>query len=89
MLWRVIDHSIVYLDEQVRNQYYGLRERSYEYEPRWLMCVSEVIESLPMSARALSGRGSFHIAGKYEAADITSSIKTTIKKNIEKVNKIN
>ena len=89
MLWRVVDHSILYLNEQVRNQYYAIRKHPYELEPRWKICVSEVIQSLPMSARALTAKNFFHFPQKYAAAHITSSIKTTFKDNIEKVNKIN
>ena len=90
MLWRVVDHSILYLSEQVRNRYYALHNHPYKHEPRWKICVSEVIQSLPMSARALIVRDYFFpFSQKLAAINITSSIKTAFKKNIEKVNKIN
>ena len=90
MLWRVVDHSILYLSDQVRNRYYIFRNHLYKHEPRWKICVSEVIQSLPMSARALIARDYyFHFSQKLAAVNITSSIKTAFKKNIEKVNKIN
>ena len=91
MLWRVVDHSILYLNEEVRNRYYALPGRPYfKREHRWTMCVSEVLKSLPMSARALIVRDhNFPFSQKLAAVNITSSIKTAFKKNIEKVNKIN
>ena len=90
MLWRVADHSIPYLSEQLRNRYYDLHNQPYKLEPRWKICVFEVIQSLPMSARALIVRDHFFpFSQKLAAINITSSIKTAFKKNIEKVNKIN
>ena len=59
MLWRVIDHSILYLSEEVRNEYYALHNQPHKHQPRWKICVSEVIQSLPMSARALIVRDYF------------------------------
>ena len=48
------------------------------------------MQSLPMSARALIVRDYFFpFSQKLAAINITSSIKTAFKKNIEKVNKIN
>ena len=90
MLWRVVDHSILYLSEQVRNRYHAIHNHPYKHEPRWKICVSEVIQSLPMSARALIVRDYFFpFSQKLAAVNITSSIKTAFKKDIEKVNKIN
>ena len=88
MLWRVVDHSILYLNEQVRNRYYALHGRPYKREHRWTMCVSEVIKSRPMSARALIVRDYFFpFSQKLAVVNITSSIKNAFKKNIEKVKK--
>ena len=90
MLWRVVDHSILYLSEKLRNRYYDLHNHPYKHEPRWKICVSEVIQSLPMSAPALIVRDHFFpFSQKLAAINISSSIKTAFKKNIEKVNKIN
>ena len=90
MLWRVVDHSILYLSERVRNRYYALHNHPYKHEPRWKICVSEVIQRLPMSARALIVRDYFFpLSQTLAAVNITSSIKTALKKNIGKVNKIN
>ena len=90
MLWRVADHSISYLSEQLRNRYYDLHNHPYKHEPRWKICVSEVIQRLPMSARALIVRDYFFpLSQTLAAVNITSSIKTALKKNIGKVNKIN
>ena len=90
MLWRVVDHSILYLSEQVRNRYYALRNHPYKHEPRWKICVSEVIQSLPMSARALIVWDYYlPFTQKLAVVNITSSIKTAFKKNIEKVQKTN
>ena len=86
MLWRVVDHSILYLNEQVRNRYYAFIFIIMPH--RWKMCVSEVIKSLPMSARALIVRDYFFpFSQKLAVVNITSSIKTAFKKNIEKVKK--
>ena len=90
MLWKLVDHSMLYLSEQVRNRYYAIHNHPYKHEPRWKICVSEVIQSLPMSARALIVRDYFFsFSQKLAAINITSSIKTAFKKYIEKVNKIN
>ena len=90
MLWRVVDHSLLYLSDQVRNRYYTFHNHPYKHEPRWKICVSEVIQSLPMSARALLVRNYFFpFSQKLAAINITSSIKTAFKRSIEKVNKIN
>ena len=88
MLLRVLDHSALYLGEEVRDLYYTLHDEPYE--SRWEICVFGVIKSLPMSARALIVRDYFFpFSQKSAAINITSSIKTAFKKNIEKVNEIN
>ena len=82
MLWRVVDHSMLYLSDKVRNRYYTFRNQPYKHEPRWKICVSEVIQCLPMSARALIvGDYFFPFSQKLAAINITSSIKTAFKKN--------
>ena len=85
MLWRVVDHSILYLNEQVRDRYYAIHNHPYKHEPRWKICVSEVIQSLPMSARVLIVRDYFFpFSQKLAAVNITSSIKTALKKILER-----
>ena len=85
MLWRVVDHSILYLNEQVRNRYYALTDSSDDQEPRWKMCVSQVVQSLPISTRALNAKIYFPREEKEAAVEMTSNIKTAFKNNIKKV----
>ena len=90
MLIRVVDHSLRYLKEAEYSRYYGVRRHPDKHEPRWKTCVPEVIQSLPMSARALIARDYFFpFSQKLAAINITSSIKTAFKKNIKEVNKMN
>ena len=86
MFWRVVDRSILYLNEQMRNRYYALFDHRYELEPRWKMCISEVIQSLPMSAGALYVKNYFPEEAKAAAVEMTLNVKNGFKNNIKKVN---
>ena len=88
MLWRVVDRSILYLNEGMREIYYSLPGRYYERQARSMMCVSEVIQSLPMSARALCAKDYFPREAKAAAVELFSNIKTIFKNDYNKVIKI-
>ena len=89
--WRAVQNSVFYLNKQMRKRSFdfsatiiGVSER----KPRWKECVSEVTNSLSISAASLYVKNYFNEKAKTNAVVMTKNIKTAFKKMLEAVNKI-
>ena len=86
MYWRIIDSSLEYLNEKIRDRKIEF-SLAFDFRLGWERCVFTVTNSLPISARALYVKNYFNKEAKIAVLEMTANIKAAFRKTVEKVNK--
>ena len=87
MFWRLVDSSVLYLNEKMRKRsfFWSSVLGQTKRQARWKECVTKVTTSLPISTGALYVKSYFNEEAKRNAVEVTVNVMNEFKKLVKEV----